>query len=122
MFMQLLDLLEHKSIFTAGYKAILHIHSIVEECEITSLISALDMKTKPPTPKKVMSRQHYKEVSDVNYYIDLSSPHNAQTLTALFTHENHASRKDSCWQGIVVNVPQCHSFCRSNLPRVAGLL
>lgn len=53
LLMQLLDLLEHKSIFTAGYKAILHIHSLVEECEITSLISALDMKTKPPTPKKV---------------------------------------------------------------------
>jgi translation elongation factor EF-1alpha len=51
--MQLLDLLEHKSIFTAGYKAILHIHSLVEECEITRLISSLDMKTKPPTPKKV---------------------------------------------------------------------
>jgi len=50
---QLLDLLEHKSIFTAGYKAILHIHSLVEECEITRLISSLDMKTKPPTPKKV---------------------------------------------------------------------
>jgi len=51
--LQLLDLLEHKSIFTAGYKAILHIHSLVEECEITRLISSLDMKTRPPTPKKV---------------------------------------------------------------------
>ena len=57
--MQLLDLLEHKSIFTAGYKAILHIHSLVEECEITSLISALDMKTKPPTPKKVSHTHIY---------------------------------------------------------------
>lgn len=50
MLMQLLDLLEHKSIFTAGYKAVLHIHSLVEECEITKLISIMDMKTK--TQKK----------------------------------------------------------------------
>ena len=50
---QLLDLLEHKSIFTAGYKAVLHIHSLVEECEITRLIASLDMKTRPPTKKKV---------------------------------------------------------------------
>lgn len=50
---QLLDLLEHKSIFTAGYKAVLHVHSLVEECEITRLIAQLDMKQRPPAKKKV---------------------------------------------------------------------
>ena len=29
-----LDLLPHKSIFTAGYNAVLHIHSAVEECTV----------------------------------------------------------------------------------------
>ena len=36
-FMQVLDLLEHKPIISGGYKAVLHVHSLVEECEITDL-------------------------------------------------------------------------------------
>ena len=39
--------------FTAGYKAVLHIHSLVEECEIIRLLAAMDMKTRPPTRRKV---------------------------------------------------------------------
>ncbi|XP_056848538.1 uncharacterized protein LOC108841557 isoform X2 [Raphanus sativus] len=42
-------------IFIAGYKAILHIHSAVEECEIIELISQIDLKTrKPMKTKKIM--------------------------------------------------------------------
>ena len=44
--LHLLDLLEHKSLFSAGYKAILHIHAAVEECEITHLLAQIDPKTK----------------------------------------------------------------------------
>ncbi|KAK9844180.1 hypothetical protein WJX81_007181 [Elliptochloris bilobata] len=44
--LQILDLLEHKAIFTAGYKAVLHIHSLVEECEITKLLVQIDPKTR----------------------------------------------------------------------------
>ena len=44
--LHLLDLLEHKSLFSAGYKAILHIHAAVEECEITALLAQIDPKTK----------------------------------------------------------------------------
>ena len=43
---QVLDLLEHKAIFTAGYKAVLHVHSLVEECEITKLLAQIDPKTR----------------------------------------------------------------------------
>lgn len=35
-----------QAIFTAGYKAVLHIHSLVEECEITQLIGKVDLKAK----------------------------------------------------------------------------
>ena len=42
----ILELLEHKPILTGGYKAILHLHSVVEECEITKLLAAIDPKTK----------------------------------------------------------------------------
>ncbi|OEL20215.1 Eukaryotic peptide chain release factor GTP-binding subunit ERF3A [Dichanthelium oligosanthes] len=43
----------NKAIFTAGYKAVLHIHSVVEECEIVDLIEEIDMKKKKEAdPKK----------------------------------------------------------------------
>jgi peptide chain release factor subunit 3 len=41
-----LELLEHKAIFTAGYKAVVHLHSIIEECEILSLVYEIDPRTK----------------------------------------------------------------------------
>lgn len=44
--LHLLDLLEHKSLYSAGYKAILHIHAAVEECECTALLAQIDPKTK----------------------------------------------------------------------------
>ena len=44
--LQLMELLDHKSIFTAGYKSILHIHSLTEECEVIHLNWELDKKTK----------------------------------------------------------------------------
>ncbi|KAE8717339.1 Eukaryotic peptide chain release factor GTP-binding subunit ERF3B [Hibiscus syriacus] len=51
--LQILELLEN-AIFTAGYKAVLHIHSIVEECEIDQLLQQIDPKTRKPMKKKVL--------------------------------------------------------------------
>ncbi|CAL8464442.1 g3977 [Coccomyxa elongata] len=50
--LQILDLLEHKAVFTSGYKAILHLHSLVEECEITTLFHQIDTKIKDPKLNK----------------------------------------------------------------------
>eukprot|EP00798_Chlamydomonas_sp_ICE-L_P005049 gene5049-34838_t len=44
--LMIVELLEHNSIFTVGYKAVLHIHTAVEECEVTKLIYEIDPKTK----------------------------------------------------------------------------
>jgi len=44
--LMIVELLEHNSIFTVGYKSVLHIHTCVEECEITKLVAEIDMKTK----------------------------------------------------------------------------
>lgn len=52
--LSVLELLEHKSIFTAGYKAVLHIHTATEECEVTMLHYQLDPKTKLPIKKKCL--------------------------------------------------------------------
>lgn len=51
--LQILELLDN-AIFTAGYKAVLHIHSVVEECEIVALLSQMDPKTKKPMKKKIL--------------------------------------------------------------------
>ncbi|PHU24277.1 Eukaryotic peptide chain release factor GTP-binding subunit ERF3A [Capsicum chinense] len=49
--LQILELFDN-AIFTAGYKAVLHIHAIVEECEIVELMQQIDPKTKKPMKKK----------------------------------------------------------------------
>ncbi|KAK9272880.1 hypothetical protein L1049_003259 [Liquidambar formosana] len=51
--LQILELLDN-AIFTAGYKAVLHIHSVVEECEIVELLQQIDPKTKRPMRKKIL--------------------------------------------------------------------
>ncbi|KAF7123194.1 hypothetical protein RHSIM_Rhsim12G0140200 [Rhododendron simsii] len=51
--LQILESLDN-AIFTAGYKAVLHIHAIVEECEIVELMQQIDPKTKKPMKKKVL--------------------------------------------------------------------
>jgi peptide chain release factor subunit 3 len=43
-----------QAIFTAGYKAVLHIHAVVEECEIMGLLHQIDPKTKKPMRKKIL--------------------------------------------------------------------
>ncbi|CAI9113495.1 OLC1v1014107C1 [Oldenlandia corymbosa var. corymbosa] len=49
--LQILELLDN-AIFTAGYKAVLHIHAVVEECEIVELKQQIDPKTRKPMKKK----------------------------------------------------------------------
>jgi peptide chain release factor subunit 3 len=39
-----------------GYKSILHIHTAVEECEITKLIAEIDMKTKEQKKAKFVKQ------------------------------------------------------------------
>ncbi|XP_011627162.1 eukaryotic peptide chain release factor GTP-binding subunit ERF3A-like [Amborella trichopoda] len=51
--LQILELLDN-AIFTAGYKAVLHIHSIVEECEISDFYNQIDLKTRRPMNGKVL--------------------------------------------------------------------
>ena len=51
--LMVLDLLEHKAIFTAGYKAVLHLHSLVEECEVTKLLGEINLKTKEQKKVKI---------------------------------------------------------------------
>jgi len=48
-------ILEHKSIICAGYSAVLHIHSVVEEVQITQLIALVDRRT----GKKTSQRPRY---------------------------------------------------------------
>lgn len=54
--LQILELLDN-AIFTAGYKAVLHIHSVVEECEIVDLIEEIDLKKKKDADQKKKKRK-----------------------------------------------------------------
>ncbi|XP_011100712.1 eukaryotic peptide chain release factor GTP-binding subunit ERF3A isoform X2 [Sesamum indicum] len=49
--LQILDTIDN-AIFCAGYKAVLHIHAVVEECEIVELMLQIDPKTKKTMKKK----------------------------------------------------------------------
>jgi peptide chain release factor subunit 3 len=46
------ELPKEKPLLTAGFEAIIHIHSIVEDCVITELVSQVDMKTNQESKKK----------------------------------------------------------------------
>jgi len=48
----ILDLLPHKSVFTAGYSAVIHVHTAVEECNIIALLAQIDKKTGEIQKKK----------------------------------------------------------------------
>ncbi|KAH7678736.1 Protein-synthesizing GTPase protein [Dioscorea alata] len=55
--LQILELVDN-AIFTAGYKAVLHIHAVSEECEIVELIEEIDMKKKKDDdPKKKKAKK-----------------------------------------------------------------
>lgn len=49
----LVDTLEHRPLLTAGYKCILHCHTIAQECTITKLLRPIDPKTQKPIRKPV---------------------------------------------------------------------
>merc|ERR1712048_812723 len=50
----IVELLEHKSIFSAGYTAILHVHAVAEECSIVKLTSQIDKKSGARSKKAPM--------------------------------------------------------------------
>jgi peptide chain release factor subunit 3 len=41
----IVELLEHKSIFSAGYTAVLHVHAVAEECSVLKLTASIDKKS-----------------------------------------------------------------------------
>jgi peptide chain release factor subunit 3 len=47
----LLDLLEHRPLFTAGYQAVFHAHTAIEECTVVKLLKEVDNKTGRPFKK-----------------------------------------------------------------------
>ena len=50
----IVELLEHKSIFSAGYTAVLHVHAVAEECTISKLTASIDKKTGNKSKKAPM--------------------------------------------------------------------
>lgn len=48
----ILDLFPSNPLFTAGYEAVLHVHTACKECVVLDLLAEMDKKTKKPTKKK----------------------------------------------------------------------
>jgi len=48
---QVLDLLDHKPVLTAGYLAMFHVHTACAECEVRKLTGEIDKKTGQPAKK-----------------------------------------------------------------------
>jgi len=49
----LVDTLEHRPLLTAGYKCILHIHTVAVECTVAKLLRPIDPKTGKPVKKHI---------------------------------------------------------------------
>jgi len=49
---EIADLLPHKPLFSKGYLAVLHVHTVVVECEVSGIIRELDRKSGKPFKKK----------------------------------------------------------------------
>lgn len=47
----LIDTLEHRPLLTAGYKCVLHIHTVAQECVVAKLLRFIDPKTGKPVKK-----------------------------------------------------------------------
>lgn len=54
--LMIVELLEHNPIFTVGYKGVLHIHTAVEECEISKMVCEIDPKTKEQKKSKFVKQ------------------------------------------------------------------
>ncbi|XVF46368.1 hypothetical protein PTKIN_Ptkin03bG0021600 [Pterospermum kingtungense] len=59
--LQILELLEN-TLFTARYEAVLHIHSVAEDCEIVELVKQIDPKTNKSLKNKKL---HFAKNGDV---------------------------------------------------------
>ena len=55
--LMVLELLEHRPLFTAGYNAVFHAHTAIEECSVRRIMAEMDnkgavIKNKPKFVKK----------------------------------------------------------------------
>mmetsp|Transcript_10998 Transcript_10998/g.33962 ORF Transcript_10998/g.33962 Transcript_10998/m.33962 type:complete len:575 (+) Transcript_10998:479-2203(+) len=48
----LIELLEHRPIFTSGYSCMLHAHTVESECTCDAILEQINVKSKPGAPKR----------------------------------------------------------------------
>lgn len=51
--LKLVDTLEHRPLLTAGYHAILHVHTLAVECQVVQILRQVDLKTGQMMKKRV---------------------------------------------------------------------
>merc|ERR1712217_349037 len=70
--LKITELPEERPVLTAGYKAVIHVHTCAEECEILKLYDAMSMKD-AKSGKKEMNPKFVREGSVVTCSIRLAS-------------------------------------------------
>jgi len=75
----IVELLEHKSIFSAGYTAVLHVHAVAEECSVLRLTASIDKKSGQRSKKPPM---FVKSGAVINCVIDCEQPVCIETFEA----------------------------------------
>jgi len=58
---QFLDLLEGKQIITAGYQCVMHIHTAIEECQVTEVLAVIDTERRKKV-KSAFARAHQRVI------------------------------------------------------------
>lgn len=54
---KIIELIEERPVLTAGYKCVIHLHTAIEECEISQLLEVRNLKTKKVEQKPKFARQ-----------------------------------------------------------------
>lgn len=57
---KLFELLDHKKVFTRGYTCMIHCHTVLEECEITDVLSLVKKTSKNGAKETVNFPSHVK--------------------------------------------------------------
>jgi len=80
--LKIIELSEERPVLTAGYQAVLHVHTCAEECEILKLYDSMSMKD-AKGGKKELNPKFVREGSVVTCSIKLARPTSMDTFTGV---------------------------------------
>merc|ERR1712039_904519 len=77
--LQIIELPEERPVLTSGYKAVMHVHVAIEECEVLKLYESMSLQSK----KKEKNPRFVRESSVVTCSIQLARPTSMDTFAGV---------------------------------------